>query len=91
MDEERPALQSEPEMSPLKAAAYEAFKKEHAQLLKTRYGQCAVYHGCRRLGFARTGLDIWHKWVKQGLLPGEITIFSIEEDPTMAHCKANES
>ena len=68
------------EVAPLIEQAYSAFRRDLSQLLDERAGQWVAYHGCRRVGIARTKTELYQECLRSGLKRGEFLVRSIEPE-----------
>lgn len=58
-----------------------AFRRELPELLKQRRGEWVAYHGDRRVGIARTGLELYQECARQGIPFDDFIVTRIELEP----------
>lgn len=58
-----------------------AFRRDLPALLKERPGEWVAYHGDRRIGIARTDLELYKECARLGLPDDECIVSPIEPEP----------
>jgi hypothetical protein len=58
-----------------------AFRRDLPALLKERPGEWVAYHGDRRVGIARTDLELYQECARQGISFDEFIVCPIELEP----------
>ena len=58
--------------------AWETFQGEAALLAPEHTGEWVAYHGRKRVGFAKTRVELWEACLGQGLPEGEFWVFNVQ-------------
>jgi hypothetical protein len=67
--------------NPVALLALETFRRDLPALMKQRPGDWVAYHGDRRVGIAKTDLELYKECKRQGLPDDECIISPIEPEP----------
>ena len=67
-------------ITPMIAKSQEAFCRDLAELLNSRYGWWVAYHGDERLGFGRTQTELYEECFRRGLTDDQFVVRCVMPD-----------